>query len=127
MKAHTLARTALAAVAFLAALVAIGCKEYRSFWINVTVVNQTGAPVRDIEVDYPIASFGINLLAPGAVYHYRLKVNGHGPISAQYLGAMDKTIHAAGPDVRDNEQGQLTISLLPQEKIQFAPQFSMGH
>lgn len=111
----------------LAMLAAIGCRDYRSFWINVSVVNQTGAPVREIEVDYPSASFGINLLAPGAVYHYRLKVNGHGPVSAQYRGAMDRTIHRSGPSVLDNEQGELAITLLPQEKIQFEQQLSMGH
>ena len=127
MKAKAFPRAALCAAVLFGLFAAVGCKDYRSFWINVTVVNQTGAPVHDIEVDYPSAGFGINQLAPGAVYHYRLKVNGHGPVSAQYLGAMDKTIRIAGPTVQDNEQGQLTISLLPQGKISFAPQFSMGH
>lgn len=126
MKTSFFGRSALAAAFFCAALAAVGCRHYRSFWINVQVVNQTGIPVHDIEIDYPSASFGINQLAPGAIYHYRLKVNGHGPVSAQYLGAADKTIRASGPVLQDNEQGQLTISLLPQNKIQFAPQLAMG-
>ena len=112
---------------FVGLLLAAGCRNYESFWVNVTVVNQTGAAIKDIEVDYPSASFGINQLAPGAVYHYRLKINGHGKISAQYLAPMDKPVKVSGPSVEDNQQGQVTITLLPQGKITFAEQLTMGH
>ncbi len=112
---------------FVGLLFAAGCRNYESFWINVTVVNQTGAAIKDIEVDYPSASFGINLLPAGAVYHYRLKVNGHGKLSAQYLAPMDKPVKVSGPSVQDNQQGQVTITLLPQGKITFADQLTMGH
>lgn len=102
------------------------CKDYRSYWVNVTVVNQIGAPVRDVEVDYPSAGFGINLMATGGVYHYRLKVNGSGKVRVLYPGAMDKPIHLDGPELRENEQGELTITLLPDAKARFDEHLSMG-
>ena len=114
------------APALLLIFAAIGCREYRSFWVNVTVVNQTSAPIREIEVNYPNASFGINALAPGAVYHYRLKVSGSGKIRAQYAGAMDKTIRVDGPMLKDNLQGQIQIALLPNNSIVFSEDLSLG-
>ena len=127
MKYSSSFRYPLIAVALLAILVATGCKDYRSFWVNVTVVNHTASPIREIEVDYPTASFGINQLAAGAAYHYRLKVSGKGKIRAQYPGALDKPIRVDGPELQDNVQGQIQIALEPGDKIEFTQTLSIGH
>ncbi len=127
MKHSDALRYPLIAVALLAVIVATGCKEYRSFWVNVTVVNHTAAPISEIEVDYPTASFGINQLAAGAAYHYRLKVSGKGKIHAQYPGALDKPIRIDGPVLQDNDQGQIQIALEPGNKIEFTQTLSIGH
>lgn len=127
MKHSDFVRYPMIALALLAMIFAAGCKDYRSFWVNVTVVNHTGASIRDIEVDYPTASFGINQLAAGAVYHYRLKVSGKGKIHAQYPGALDKIIRVDGPVLQDNDQGQIQIDLEPGNKIEFTQTLSIGH
>ncbi len=127
MKYSDALRYTLIAVAWLAIIVAIGCKDYRSFWVNVTVVNHTAAPIREIEVDYPSASFGINQLAAGATYHYRLKVSGQGKIHAQYPGALDKPIRVDGPMLQENDQGQILIALESGNQIRFTQTLSMGH
>lgn len=127
MKHSNFVRYPLLTLALLVIFVATGCKDYRSFWINVTVVNHTAATIREIEVDYPTASFGINQLAAGAVFHYRLKVNGKGKIRAQYPGPLDKMIRVDGPALQDNDQGQIQIVLEPGNKIEFAQTLSIGH
>lgn len=127
MKHSDFVRYPLTAVALLAMIFAAGCKEYRSFWVNVTVVNRTGAPIREIEVDYPSASFGINQLEAGAVYHYRLKVSGKGKLHAQYPGALDKIIRVDGPLLQNNDQGKIQIDLEPGNKIDFTQTLSIGH
>uniref|UniRef100_E6QIS8 Lipoprotein n=1 Tax=mine drainage metagenome TaxID=410659 RepID=E6QIS8_9ZZZZ len=109
------------------ALLCAGCKNYQSYWVNVTVSNQTGALLRDVEIDYPSASFGINTLAANAIYHYRLKINGSGKIHAQYAAPMGRTIRVDGPILQENQQGNISIQLLPDHKILFSDQLSMGH
>ena len=52
--------------ALVAGIVLAGC---HSFHIDIAVENRTGAPVKLLEVDYPYASFGSNLLAADATFH----------------------------------------------------------
>jgi hypothetical protein len=95
-----------------------GCKSY---WIAAHIENQTGQAVRELEVDYPTASFGTNLLAPGASMNYRFKIRGSGPITVGYTTPDGKTPHAEGLKLVEEQQGDLTILLLPQGKVEFQP------
>ena len=99
-------------------LLTSGCKSY---WIDSTVDNQTGEPIRELEVDYPTASFGTNSLAPGAAMHYRFQVRGSGPVKVEYTDPAGKVIHAQGLALAEHQQGQLLIQLLPAGKVQFTP------
>ncbi len=109
-KWRAVALTALAAFA-------AGCK---SSHVDVTVENQTGAPVRLLEVDYPNASFGADVLAPGAQMHYRIQVQGNGPVKVQYTAPDNKQPQSQGPELTANQQGKLQIALLPGGKAQFS-------
>ena len=95
-----------------------GCKSY---WIDTTVKNETGQQIRELEVDYPTASFGINSVAPGASMHYRLQVRGSGPMKVEYLTSDGKTVHLQGTTLSERQQGQITIRLLPAGKAEFLP------
>jgi hypothetical protein len=95
-----------------------GC---RSDWVETTVENQTGQPIRQLEVDYPSASFGINSLAPGASMHYHFKIQGSGPVKVQYLNSNDKMINAQGLNLNEHQKGELTLRLLPMGKVDFLP------
>jgi hypothetical protein len=86
-----------------------GC---RSRFIEVTIVNQ-GPPVHVMEFDYPSASFGANLLAPDARYHYRFKVQGSGQLSLQYEDASGHTRTAQGPKVDLGDEGSLLVQIDP--------------
>ena len=98
------------------ALLFAGCKSYH---VDVTVENHTGAPVRLLEVDYPNASFGADSLAPDAVMHYRIQVQGDGPVKVQYTAPDQKQPQSTGPQLKQNQQGKLDIVLLPGGKAEF--------
>jgi len=112
-----LSRAGLMAISALA-LSCIGCKSY---WVDTRVENQTGQPVRQLEVDYPSASFGVNNLAPGAVMHYRFQIRGSGPVKVEYISNDGKSNRAQGLTLMERQQGQLTLRLLPLGKVEFVP------
>ena len=97
--------------------VLLGCKSY---WIDVDVENHTGQPIRQLEVEYPTASFGINSVGPESAMHYRFQVRGTGPIRVSYLASDGETMHSDGPTLSEHQHGQLTIELLPGGKSKFA-------
>jgi hypothetical protein len=94
-----------------------------SYHIDTTIENRTGADVQLLEVDYPSASFGVDRIASGALYHYRIQVTGSGPLKITYTGADQKQVQIAGPTLVERQQGQLKIVLLPSGRAQFMPQF----
>lgn len=101
----------------LAALIVLGgCK---SAHVDVTVENRTGAPVRLLEVDYPNASFGADTLAADATMHYRIQVQGDGPVKVLYTAPDQKQPQMTGPELKQNQQGKLLIVLLPEGKAEF--------
>jgi hypothetical protein len=95
-----------------------GCKSY---WIDASIENQTGQPVHELEVDYPTASFGTNTLSPGETMHYRFQIRGNGPVKVEFTTGDGKTAHAQGLTLVEHQQGQLTIRMLPQGKVEFLP------
>ena len=73
--------------------------------------------MRLIEVDYPSASFGAQVLSAHAIYHYRFKVQGSGPVTLSYTGADGKTHTSTGPVLDEGQHGGLTITLDSAGKI----------
>jgi hypothetical protein len=100
----------------LCALLA-GC---RSRVVDVTIVNQ-GPTVHVMEFDYPSASFGTNVLATGANYHYRFKIQGPGPLSLQYEDGSGKTHTAQGPKVDLGDQGSLLVNIDAHGAVTWTP------
>ncbi len=98
-----------------------GC---HSAHVEVAVENRTGAPVRLLEVDYPSASFGSDALATGATMHYRIQVQGRGPIKVQYTAADGRQLQVDGPELAERQEGSLEIVLLPEGRGEFHPRVS---
>lgn len=95
----------------LAAVVLVGgCK---SPYVNATVKNDTGGEVTLVEVDYPSASFGRDVLGPGVSYPYRFKIIGSGGTKVSWTDAERKQHTAGGPALHEGQQGQLAITLTP--------------
>jgi hypothetical protein len=85
-----------------------GC---RSAYVEADVVNATGAAVTLVEVDYPSASFGVESLAAGTTFNYRFKVLGSGPTKVMWTDAARVDHTAAGPELREGQQGTLTVMI----------------
>jgi hypothetical protein len=101
------------------AIAAAGC---HSFHVETTVKNRTGGAVKQLEVDYPSASFGADTLADGADFHYRIQLRGDGPLKVQYTAADGKPAQVDGPAMAERQEGALEIVLLPGGKAEFHPQ-----
>jgi hypothetical protein len=112
------------ALVLFPALAVAGCHSYH---IETTVVNHTGAPVHLLEVDYPSASFGANILAADAVFPYRIQLRGRGPLKVQYTADDGKQAVITGPTVAEQQEGRLEIVLLPNGKAVFHPQLTPQH
>jgi hypothetical protein len=108
----------LAAVTLAVLFVAAGCHSYH---VETIVENHTGGTIQLLEVDYPSASFGVNSLAAGAEYHYRIQLRGSGPIKVQYTGSDGRPIQTEGPMLAERQEGRIEILLLPGGKVEFHP------
>lgn len=95
-------------------LLAAGC---RSAYVEATVHNGSGGPVRLVEVDYPSASFGKESLPADGEFHYRFKVLGSGATKVTWTGADRKEHTVTGPTLHEGNQGRLTIELGPQTAV----------
>ncbi len=109
------------ALALLPVLLVFGCRSYH---IDATIENRTGAPVQLLEVDYPSASFGADSLAAGAIYRYRFQVRGSGPLSIRYTDPSGHAAAISGPTLAERQHGQLQIVLLPGAKASFVMQLA---
>ena len=85
-----------------------GC---HSAFIEATLVNHSGGPLRLVEVDYPSVSFGTELLAPGMSFHYRFKVIGEGPLKLSWTDAKAREHTEEGPRLHEGQQGVLTVTV----------------
>lgn len=114
----------LALFALLVLISAAGCRSYH---VDVTIENRTGAALQLLEVDYPDASFGADSLAAGADFHYRIQIQGSGQLKIQYVASGSHQVQITGPALSQGEQGRLEIVLLPSGKAEFHLQLISGH
>lgn len=108
------------ALVIVSLLVLTGCK---SAHINVTVLNHTGETIKLVEVDYPSASFGIDSLNSGGSYQYLIQVRLSGKMKVQYTDASTlKIVKIEGPELKEGQQGRMTVVLQPDGKADFQPE-----
>jgi hypothetical protein len=113
-----LAASNIFAALLLALATTTGCHSYH---VDTTVENRTGAPIQLLEVDYPSASFGADALAAGAIFHYRIQLQGSGPLQVQYTTGDERQIQISGPTLTERQEGELQIVLLPGGTAEFHP------
>ena len=82
-----------------------------SKYVQATLRNQTGGAVTLVEVDYPSASFGTEILLAGTQFNYRFKILGSGPTKILWTDADQKQHAADGPKLHEGQQGTLTVTL----------------
>jgi hypothetical protein len=111
-----------AGLGLAASLTLGGC---HSAHVEVTVENHTGGPIRLLEVDYPSASFGADSMAAGATMHYRIQLQGTGPLKVQYTAADNHQSQIQGPELSEGQEGKLEIVLEPARKAEFHPEMTV--
>ncbi|MGA2046179.1 MAG: hypothetical protein ABSG96_00730 [Terracidiphilus sp.] len=114
-------RIGIAVFAVSTLITATGCHSYH---IDTTVENRTGTEIKLLEVDYPSASFGKDVLAANEVFHYRIQLRGSGPLKVQYSSLVGRVAQIDGPSVAELQEGTLRIVLLPGGKAEFHPQLT---
>ena len=87
-----------------------GC---RSAFIAAELKNDTPQTLSVVEVDYPSASFGTQSLAPGAVFRYRFKILGSGPVKVTYTDQQGHDHTTTGPRLDEGGAGSLLIRIAP--------------
>jgi len=105
---HTNQTYSRLAIALLTLLLAAGC---RSHVIHVSVTNTSAQPISTIIVDYPDATFGINLLAPGKTFQYVIKPTGAGAVKVQFTDFAGASHSAVGPTIHRGDEGGMQIKL----------------
>lgn len=93
------------------AVVCLGVTACRSRIILVTLMNTSSQPISTIIVDYPGATFGVNSLAPGSTYMYKIKPLETGPLKLQFTDAEGKSHKSTGPVLHKNQEGSIEIRL----------------
>lgn len=121
MRPRTTLCSFISAAGLFPLLLAAGCHSYH---IETTIENHTGAAIKLLEVDYPDASFGADAVAAGADFHYRIQIQGSGPLKITYSTPERKQIQITGPDLAQRQQGRLEIVLLPNGKAEFHPELT---
>jgi hypothetical protein len=114
------------AAIFLALLAVFCISACRSAYVETTLENDGSAPLRLIEVDYPSASFGMQSLDAHGTFHYRFKVQGSGPITITWTDAGGKSHTAAGPVLKEGQQGTLRITINPSVNASWDQSLSAG-
>lgn len=90
---------------------ALGC---HSAYIDATVKNSTGSPIRIVEVDYPSASFGKESMPADAEFHYRFKILGNGATKVTWTDEKHQEHTVSGPTLHEGDEGHMTVTLSPQ-------------
>lgn len=98
----------MASLMFPLFLTLSGC---HSHYVQTTIVNQGMTAVRNIEVDYPSASFGLPALPPGGRFAYRFQIQGAGHLQLLYVDSTGKSHTVQGPYVAEDQEGALHVNI----------------
>ena len=97
-----------------------GC---HSAFVQTTIANHSGAPLRLVELDYPSASFGTTNLNNAAEYHYRFKITGSGTVKLDFVDSAGKPHHAVGPELDEGQEGSLLVTIDEANNVSWKPSF----
>ena len=103
------------------ALVLAGFAGCHSAFVEATINNQGPSALRQVEVDYPSASFGVDDLAAHSQFHYRFKIQGSGPLKLQFTDAAGHVHNVDGPELRQGQEGSLGIVIDPAGDVSWKP------
>lgn len=89
-------------------ITAIGCGSHV---VQITLTNISQQPIRTIVVDYPGATFGVNVLDPGKSFPYKIKPLETGPLKIQFTDALGAIHSYSGTVLHKNDEGAIDVKL----------------
>lgn len=92
----------------LLALLLAGCASRVT---TVHITNDTGAEIRNIEVEFPGGSYGIPHLAPGKTHDARIKPMADKPLNIAFVDATNQQHRSRGPLVKKDITADTTIHI----------------
>lgn len=107
-------RKACALLLLLSMAALAGC---RSHVVRMTIINASSQPVTTIAIEYPGASFGINVLAPGKEFPYTIKPTETGMLKIQFTDAAGKDHKASLGKLQKNDEGVITVRLTQETAV----------
>jgi hypothetical protein len=107
----------LAGLSTLLLAAAMGACHASGF--DLTIQNNATVPLRNVEVDYPGAAFGVPLIAAGKSYWYHIKPTADGQIGVSFELDSGKNFREKGPAVNAGKRGKITLILEQDEKQQW--------
>ena len=94
-----------------------GC---HSHFIQASITNASGSPLNVVQIDYPSASFGTQLLQPEATFHYRFKLLGSGPVKLTFVDSQNQEHSQTGPSFAEGQEGTLGVTIRPGNQAEFS-------
>lgn len=114
-------RCVLALFVYLAAATIVGC---HTRFIDTTVINNGNGPVRNVQIDYPSASFGVSQIDPGQQFHYRFSIIGSGTSKITFTDPDGHSHQNSGFALREGQEGAMTIAVYQNGDNVWAAKFS---
>ena len=106
-------------ILLLATLLGMANASCRSRGVDVTIQNNTHVPLRNVEVDYPGAAFGIASISPGGSYWYHIKPLDDGDLTVGFELENGKNFKQKQASVRKGEAARLVIVVEQDSPQQF--------
>jgi hypothetical protein len=92
-------------------LIALSLASACSRGVDLRIQNNGRETLRNVEVDYPGAAFGIGTLAPGASYAYRMKPLSTGDLTVAFELQNGKDFKQKGPTVPAGKNTHMLLVL----------------
>ena len=96
---------------------ALGCAGYKSPGVTFNLVNDSGAVIHNIEIDFPGGSYGISSLRAGEHRSRWVRVIGSAPLKIDFVDAGNQSHTANLIELHAGENGSVVIHLLERGRV----------
>jgi hypothetical protein len=90
-------------------VIALGCAGYKSPGITLNVMNDSGAVIHNIEIDFPGGSYGIASLRAGERRSRWVRLIGSAPLKIDFVDDRNQSHSANLIDLHAGENGSVGI------------------
>ncbi|HWC17916.1 MAG TPA: hypothetical protein VG498_12930 [Terriglobales bacterium] len=94
--------------------------------IDVTIQNNAAVSLRNVEIDYPGAAFGVPVISPGGSYWYHIKPLDDGELTLGFELENGRNFKQKQAAVRKGEAGRLVIIVEQDSSNQFHTRIEMN-